>query len=128
MERRMSMGTRGPSPGLIKASLFLGSSLLVVALFLFTNRTLTRLTSEVQATSRVLARFCAQASIPATQNPELQGVFSELISGIDFPIVVTDDRGMPRAWRAVGVDAELVPAASRSAPRSARGSRGSSGA
>ena len=112
MERRIKVVARGPSPGLIKASLFLGSSLLVVALFFFTDRTIARLTREVQATSRVLARFCAQASIPATQNPELQGVFSDLIGGIDFPIVVTDDRGMPRAWRAVGVDPELVPAAS----------------
>ena len=112
MERRIGVGARGPRPGLLKASLFLGSSLLVVGLFFFTNRTISRLTREVQATSRVLARFCAQASIPATHNPELQGVFSELISGIDFPLVVTDDHGVPRAWRAIGVDAELVPAAS----------------
>jgi signal transduction histidine kinase len=112
MERRISAGPRGPRPGLIKAILFLLSAVLVVALFLFTNGAISRLTSEVRATSAVLARFCAQASIPATQNPELQGVFSDLISGIDFPLVVTDDRGVPRAWRAVGVDAELVPAAS----------------
>lgn len=112
MERRLAMSARGPRPGLLKAILFLGSAALVVALFLFTNRTITRLTREVQGTSRVLARFCAQASIPATTNPELQQVFSELIAGVDFPIVVTDDKGVPRAWRAVGVDPELVPAAS----------------
>ena len=112
MERRISAGPRGPQPGLLKAGLFLLSALLVVGLFLFTNRTIARLTSEVQATSRVLARFCAQASIPATQNPELQQVFSELIGGIDFPIVVADDRGLPRAWRGVGVDPESVPTAS----------------
>ena len=112
MERRISAGPRGPRPGLIKAILYLLSAVLVVALFLFTNGIITRLTSEVRATSAVLARFCAQASIPATQNPELQGVFSDLISGIDFPLVVTDDRGVPRAWRAIGVDPELVPAAS----------------
>src|SRR5262249_15006800 len=62
--------------------------------------------------SRVLARFCAQASIPATQNVELQRAFSDLLSGIDFPLVVSDDHGVPRAWRAVGVDPGLVPAAS----------------
>jgi signal transduction histidine kinase len=112
MERRSSPGARGPRSGLIKAILFLLSSLLVAALFFFTNRTIARLTSEVRATSRVIARFCAQASIPATQNAELRGVFSELISGIDFPLVVTDDHGVPRAWRAIGVDPELVPAAS----------------
>ena len=65
MERRVSTGPGGPRPGLVKAFLFLLSGLLVVALFIFTNRTINRLTSEVRATSRVLARFCAQASIPA---------------------------------------------------------------
>jgi len=112
MERRISPGPRSPRPGLVKALLFLLSGLLVVGLFVFTNRTIDRLTREVQATSRVLARFCAQASIPATRNPEMQRVFSDLISSIDFPLVITDDRGVPRAWRAIGVDAELVPAPS----------------
>jgi len=112
MERRIGTGVRGPRPGLIKATLFLLSAVLVVALFLFTNRTIAKLTREVQATSRVLARFCAQASIPVTQNPELQGVFADLIGSIDFPLILTDDHGVPRAWRAVGVDPELVPAAS----------------
>src|SRR5258705_11041907 len=112
MERRINSGARGPRPGLIKAVLFLLSGILTVALFFFTNRTITKLTSEVQATSRVLARFCAQASIPVTQNPELQGVFADLIGSIDFPLILTDDHGVPRAWRAVGVDPELVPAAS----------------
>src|SRR6266540_3367166 len=112
MDSRPLAGLRVPRPGLLKAGLFLGSSLLVVGLFLFTNRTIARLTSEVQTTSRVLARFCAQASIPATMDPELQRVFTEIISAIDFPIVLTDGRGVPRAWHAVGVNPELVPAAS----------------
>src|SRR6266581_5079895 len=112
MERRLIAGFRPPRRGLLKASLFLGSSLMVVGLFLFTHGTIDRLTSEVQTTSRVLARFCAQASIPATNNPELQKIFSETISSLDFPIVITDTTGTPRAWRAVGVDPELVPAAS----------------
>jgi NtrC-family two-component system sensor histidine kinase KinB len=112
MERRMSTGPRAPRAGLIKASLFLLSAVLVVALFLFTNRTIAKLTSEVKATSSVLARFFAQASIPATQNPEVQGLFSNLIGSIDFPLVITDDHDVPRAWRSVGIDPELVPAAS----------------
>ena len=112
MERRTSTGPRAPRAGLIKASLFLLSAVLVVALFLFTNRTIAKLTSEVKATSSVLARFFAQASIPATQNPEVQGLFSNLIGSIDFPLVITDDHDVPRAWRSVGIDPELVPAAS----------------
>jgi hypothetical protein len=97
---------------LLRAGLFLGASLLAAAVFVFTNQAIRRLTHEVETTSRVLARFCAQASIPATRDPELQRIFSEVISGIEFPIVITDTAGMPRAWREIDVDPALVPAAS----------------
>lgn len=97
---------------LVKASLILGSSLLVVAVFLFTHQMIQRLSEEVATTSRVFAQFCAQASIPATRDPELQRIFSQMISSLDFPIVITDTTGTPRAWREVGLDPALVPAAS----------------
>jgi signal transduction histidine kinase len=97
---------------LLKTALFVGSGLLVVAVFLFTQQMITRLSQEVATTSRVLARFCAQASFPAVRDPELQQIFSEVIAHVDFPIVITDIQGIPRAWRDVGVDPGLVPAAS----------------
>src|SRR5215831_7702814 len=96
----------------LRAGLFVGASLLVAAVFVLTNQAIRRLTHEVETTSRVLARFCAQASIPATRDPELQRIFSEVISGIEFPIVITDTLGLPRAWREIDVDPALVPAAS----------------
>jgi len=97
---------------LLRAGLFVGAGLLAAGVFMFTNQAIRRLTHEVETTSRVLARFCAQASIPATRDPELQRIFSEVISGIEFPIVITDTLGMPRAWREIDVDPALVPAAS----------------
>ena len=97
---------------LLKSALFVGSGVLVVAVFLFTQQMITRLSQEVATTSRVLAGFCAQASFPAVRDPELQQIFTEVIAHIDFPIVITDIAGIPRAWRDVGVDPALVPAAS----------------
>jgi hypothetical protein len=97
---------------LLRAGLFVGGSALAVWIFLFSNQVIGRLTREVETTSRVLARFCAQASIPATRDPELQRIFSEVLSGIEFPIVITDTLGVPRAWREIDVDPALVPAAS----------------
>ncbi len=97
---------------LLKSALYVGSGVLVVAVFLFTQQMITRLSQEVATTSRVLAGFCAQASFPAVRDPELQQIFTEVISHIDFPIVITDIVGTPRAWRDVGVDPGLVPAAS----------------
>src|SRR6266581_2045610 len=74
-------------------TLFVGSGLLVGAVFLFTQQVVTRLTQEVATTSRVLARFCAQASFPAVSDPELQRIFAEVIAHVDFPIVITDTEG-----------------------------------
>ncbi len=107
---RAGLGLTGSQA--LKVSLFLGSSLLVLAVFLFTHLMITRLSREVATTSRVFARFCAQASFPATRDPELRRIFSEVIASIDFPVVITDIQGTPRAWREAGVDPALVPAPS----------------
>src|SRR5262249_61033931 len=61
---------------------------------------------------RVLARFCAQASFPAAGDTLLGGIFRDVIGSLEFPLVITDERGNPRAWRLVGVDEALVPDAS----------------
>ncbi len=105
-------GVRFRPSQVLKAALFLGSSLLVAAVFLFTHQMIQRLSEEVATTSRVFARFCAQASLPATRDPELRRIFSEVVRSIDFPIVITDNAGIPRAWREVGVDPALVDPAS----------------
>ena len=110
--KRLSVGSRMTLSQVLKIGLFVGSSLLALAVFLLTQRLIDQLSSEVATTSRVLARLCAQASFPATTNPELRAIFSEVISGLNFPIVITDEGGTPRAWREVGLDPALVPAAS----------------
>jgi hypothetical protein len=96
-------------PRLLNAYLFLASSLLVIGVFLFTYQMVGALSREVSATSRVLARFCAQASFPASQDPEMQRILRELIAGLDFPMVITDNDTTPRAWRSVGIADSLVP-------------------
>lgn len=94
---------------LLKLGLFLGSALLVVGVFLFTRQTIAALTHEVSTTSRVLARFLAQSSYQATYDPQLEQIVSDVIGSVDFPLIVTDRTGTPRAWRHVGVDPALVP-------------------
>lgn len=98
-------------PRLWNAGLFVGSCLLAVVLFVFTNQMIQRLSREVETTSRVLARFLAQASLPAAADTTLQRIFTEVVAGIDFPIVITDTTGLPRAWRRVDPDPSLVSAA-----------------
>jgi len=97
---------------LLNTGVIAGSVLLVVAVFVFTDRVIHRLSSQVATTSQVFAEFFASASLPATRSLEVQRIFSEVIGRIDFPIVITDREGNPRAWRGVGIDPALVPAAS----------------
>ncbi len=108
----MSAGAGVSGSQLIKGSLIAGSSLLVLAVFVFTEQLITRLSHQVATTSHVFAEFCAEASLPATRDPELQRIFSEMIGSIDFPIIITDRQGIPRAWREIGLDPALVAAAS----------------
>ena len=96
----------------LRATAFVGSLLLVVSVFLFTQQTIRRLTTEVQTTSRLLARFLAAATWQAARDPELQRITREVIGNLDFPVIITDVEGFPRAWRKAPVHPDLVPVAS----------------
>ena len=93
---------------LLKTALFVGGSLLVVAVFLFMQSAVKRLTHEVSSTSELLARVAAQATLPSTINPQLQRVLGEMQAGISFPIIITDTTGTPRAWSRIAVRADEV--------------------
>jgi NtrC-family two-component system sensor histidine kinase KinB len=110
MTKRFGAGVSRTS--LLRTGLIVGSIVLMAAVFLWTNHFVNKLSDEITATSRVLARFCAQASFPAIRDPVLEKVFGELVGSLDFPIVITDTSGTPRAWRGVTVHRDSVPAAS----------------
>jgi signal transduction histidine kinase len=97
---------------LLKTTLFVGGSVLVVAVFLFTQNAVSRLTSEVSTTSELLARVAAQATLPSTINPQLQRVLGAMQRGISFPIIITDTTGTPRAWSRIPVSSDSVPSGS----------------
>ena len=99
-------------PRHIKVYLFLAFSAVLLALFLFSNVLIRRLAQENEHTSRLFANLCASASYPAAQDTVIQGILSEVVRGISFPIVLTDVTGTPRAWKEVGVIDTLVPAPS----------------
>ena len=99
-------------PQLLRLGLFLGGSLLAATVFLLAHWAIERLSREVATTSRLLAQFCAEASYPAIRNPMVEEVFRRLVSNIDFPIIVTDRNGLPRAWRGLDLADSMVTAES----------------
>ena len=94
---------------LLKTALFLLGSVLVVALFLFTQNAVSRLSHQVSETSELLARVAAQATLPSTSNPQLRLLLGDIQSGLSFPIIITDTTGTPRAWSRVSVSSDDVP-------------------
>lgn len=106
---RFGSGTRLTLAQGWRVGLFLGGLLLAAGAFLFSHWAIGRLTVEVENSSRLLARFLAQVSFPATRNPELEAIVPQITQRLDFPVVVTDMQGYPRAWRAIDVTSESVP-------------------
>ncbi|MCX5801647.1 MAG: HAMP domain-containing sensor histidine kinase [Candidatus Eisenbacteria bacterium] len=95
---------------LLKAYLFLGTSLLVTVVFLYTSRMVRKLEEQTDTLSEVFAHFCAVATIPASENKQLRDIYNEVIRRINFPVVVTDVQGRPYAWARIGISVDTVSA------------------
>ncbi|HET9951935.1 MAG TPA: HAMP domain-containing sensor histidine kinase [Candidatus Eisenbacteria bacterium] len=89
--------------------LFVGAIVLMVALVFNTNIVIARLNDEARSLCTVLARFFAVATFEAAEDPDLQPIFRDVVRNINFPLVLTDTKGIPRAWRHVGILARDVP-------------------
>ncbi len=92
-----------------KLYLFAAVVLLMVVLVAHSNTIIARLNQETRNRCDVLARFFAVTSFQAASDPITRPIFREVVQSIDFPIVLTDRRGIPRAWRGIGIVPESVP-------------------
>lgn len=88
------------------AYVFIGAVILVTASLLYTVNLVRRLEEEPQIMSRLFARYCMTAAMPETagSSPETEIIFEEVIRKINFPVIVTDTKGLPLAWKGIGVD------------------------
>jgi NtrC-family two-component system sensor histidine kinase KinB len=100
---------RALPPVTYRISLFLAAVLLLVALVVHTDYVIDRLKSETQGLCHVLAQFLAVSTFEAVEDPGLHAVFQDVIRNINFPIVLTDPEGLPRAWTNIGIPAHAVP-------------------
>jgi anti-sigma regulatory factor (Ser/Thr protein kinase) len=98
------------SAQLLRGYIFLGSSLIIALVFIFTNRLVTKLDEQANMLSGILARFCAVATIPASEDEDLSAIYREVIAKVNFPVVVTDPQGRPYAWAGIGIDVDAVSA------------------
>jgi len=92
-----------------KMYLFLAIVTLMAALVLHSNYLISRLNTETQSLCTVLARFFAVSTFRAAEDPILRPIFREVVGSINFPIILTDTRGIPRAWKLIGIELSAVP-------------------
>src|SRR3989442_10415481 len=106
--------SRGPGPRMVrplsyKMFLFLGIVALMAALVLHSNYLISRLNRETQSLCTVLARFFAVSTFQAAEDPALTVIFRDVVGNINFPLILTDTRGIPRAWKLIGIPPSAVP-------------------
>jgi signal transduction histidine kinase len=92
-----------------KMFLFLAIVVLMAALVLHSNFLIGRLDRETQSLCYVLARFFAVSTFQAAEDPMLAPIFHEVVGNINFPVILTDTRGIPRAWTHIAIPSAAVP-------------------
>jgi two-component system, NtrC family, sensor histidine kinase KinB len=92
-------GSRARLPLLLRAYLFFGTVVLVGVGIVYTTSLINRLNKQSQALSELFARFCAVATLPATGNEDIRKIFEDVVKPADFPMILTDDEGIPRVWK-----------------------------
>lgn len=97
-------------PGTLAGYLFLGFIAIVLGLFLYFQTLVREVRDSTKITSKMFAAFLKTetASYGVHPNPEMEIIFKEVIKKIDFPVIITDEKDIPRAWRNVGIDPNSV--------------------
>ena len=85
---------------------FVAVSVLAIFIFLYSNSLIRRLEEQSATLSQSIAGLCATATYAAREDEELSVVFGELIESINFPIIISDVRGVPITWRNLPFEAD----------------------
>jgi len=65
-----------------------------------------RAQESVRTTSMLLAKLMSSLFLSVISEDEIELIMREVIAKVDFPMVITDQDGNPRAWKQVNVDPE----------------------
>ena len=100
-------------PGTLAGYLFLGFIAIILGLFLYFQTLVREVRDSTKITSKIFAEFLKTETtaygIYPTPNPEMEIIFKEVIKNIDFPVIITDEKGVPRVWRNIKIDPSSIP-------------------
>ena len=89
---------------LIKLYFSIGSVLLFIFFIFYTNSLLRSFRSEAQVVPNLFARFFSYSAEDDWESLLSQYVFEEIITNIDYPIILTDVHKTPLYWKNIGID------------------------
>ncbi|MDZ7372993.1 MAG: HAMP domain-containing histidine kinase [candidate division KSB1 bacterium] len=87
----------------LREVLFLLAIALILGLLWYTQSLVRQLRREARDILEFYASFYQRAATDASDE-ELNFIFEQIIQRTNFPIVVTDNRGEPSAWKGIDVD------------------------
>lgn len=96
------------SAAFVRNSLFVGMVTLSIASLLYSSRLASRLERQTVTFTDLFARFAAVSTLPASEDVEAQRVFRGFLDRVTFPIIVTDQRGVPLTAKGTDVSAEAI--------------------
>lgn len=86
--------------GFFRSYFILGIIALAIIFFLYSNWVTKRLEREISQFSTMLATFAAQ--LPAIADKETSDAAKKIIDNLEFPFVIMDSSGQPKAARGIG--------------------------
>jgi len=97
--------------GTFKGVLFLIAVVLVVSVLVYSQY----LVSELKESTRrsLTQKIATYSALIRSDNPELIGFALEQIQDVEFPIIVTDDAGVPKLWKNINVSSADTSADAR---------------
>lgn len=96
------------SASFVRNALFVGMVALSVASLLFSSRLAARVERQTATFTDLFARFAAVTTLPASRDPEAQRVFRSFLDRVTFPIIVTDQRGVPLASKGAEISPDAI--------------------
>lgn len=86
----------------LKSYLFSGVIILTLIAFLYSNRVISRMQEQSEATTRLFSRFIAEVVLQVGDAGKAS-VLREVLAEIKLPVIFTDTAGRPLIWHRVGV-------------------------
>jgi len=100
-------------PGTLIGYLFLGFIAIILCIFLYFQTLVREVRDSTKITSKIFAEFLKTETTSywayPQPNPEMEIIFTEVIKNIDFPVIITDDKNVPRAGRNINIDFSTIP-------------------